>query len=725
MDHIPSAEDFIHPEIPLLVENDVEVSLTTSQLEGFPQRHGWNAAAFLSLDFTTRTHGRSETEIATFIQLWLYFGVLSAALGVTIHVRDFRLETAPGPRLHTANLDVLVREFLEKGQSLSKAQKISMVTSLCEAAKLQRRLLAGFVDGSKIGDVLLQLGHSLTVLGCTLEFAVPQMMSRAMVASDIREGSIRLWAEQWPISGFLRRLFAERGWCPSDLPRLSKLVSVNALCYVVTVRRKEMVDHGRCSEQECAVNNIDRDLYRTQHLQDGCLCSQIEDTGQAACEILAEGSYPLVSLESFTNEFVRVKLIPYRSGMRYTAISHVWSDGMGNLEANSVTTCRLRHIANLLPSFADTKFIWLDTLCVPLSIQHRRTAITMMTQTYEKAAQVLVMDSELRRTAYTDRPVHEAFARIAISGWMRRVWTLQEGVLAAHLFAEFRDGVMDVTSAVSKANEETNASRFELDMVTLEFMLTVGLLQSIRRARDRRCEFFINVWNAMRLRRTSWRGDEIICFAQMLGLPVKEILAVEGGHEQRMVACLSMLDHVPLGLLFTYGPKLEISGYRWAPLSFLQEERIDPTFTPVPRDEKGLKLNCCGIFLDQSAAGRSVGHDGRFYYQDENDLILSVQVGHSWQGTEIADKLKSSSSKLAILIDGPPREASRDTFGMVHGALVTVRDSELEDQSDWGLQCQYECGVDWGTILKADVPETQEVIGKCTRTEDKMNWHIC
>ncbi|OQU96206.1 hypothetical protein CLAIMM_02319 [Cladophialophora immunda] len=712
MDHIPCAEDFTHPEIPLFVDEDVEVSVTTSELEGFPRRHGWNAESFMSLDFTSRAHGRSETDIATLIQLWLYFGVLSAALDVTVNIRDFCLETPTGPKLHTAHLSVLVCRFLKRGQSLSKAHKIRMVSSLCEATKLQGRLLAGLVDGSEASPMLLQLGHSLTVLGCTLEFAVPQMMSRAMVASDIREGSIRLWAEQWSTGRLLKQLFTERGWCPSDLPRLSRLVSVNALCYAVTIRRKEMVDHGRCSEQECAVNNVDRNTYRTRHLEPECHCPQIEDTGQAACKILAQGSYPLVSLESLTNESARVRLIPYRSGTRYTAISHVWSDGMGNLEANSVTTCRLRHFANLLPNFADTKLLWIDTLCVPLDTQYRKTAIMLMTQTYERAAQVLVVDSELRGTTYTDRPVYEAFARIAASGWMRRVWTLQEGVLASRLFAEFRDGVMDVTSAVSKVNEETNASRFELNMVPIEFMLVVGLLQSIRRARDRSCEFFINVWNAMRLRRTSWRGDEIICFAQMLGLPVKEILAVEG-HEQRMMTCLSMLDHVPLGLLFTYGPKLTIQGYRWAPRSFLQEERIDPTFTPVPRDDRGLRLTCCGIFLDQFAG---LGRDGNAYYWDEDDLVLNVRVGGGWQGTEMAGKLLGS--KLAILIDGAPRAASRDMFGMVQGALVTVQEAE----DNWGVPCQYECGVDWGTMLKTDV--TQEVSGKCTRTDDKINWHL-
>lgn len=155
---------------------------------------------------------------------------------------------------------------------------------------------------------------------------------------------------------------------------------------------------------------------------------------------------------------------------------------------------------------------------------------------------------------------------------MRRVWTLQKGVLASQLYCEFSDGIMDVTAGISRIDEETNACEIELNMVPVEFMIVIGLLRSIQRSRlEDSCQCFINTWNAIKLRRTSKRGDEIICFAQLLNLEVQSIIDTNN-IEERVRRCISMLPYVPLGVLYTFGPKLDIDGYRWAPLSFLQDQ---------------------------------------------------------------------------------------------------------------------------------------------------------
>lgn len=62
----------------------------------------------------------------------------------------------------------------------------------------------------------------------------------------------------------------------------------------------------------------------------------------------------------------------------------------------------------------------------------------MMKETYEKAHKVLVLDAELEAVPLGDTV--EMMLRVCLSGWMRRLWTLQEGVLAAHLYVKFQDG---------------------------------------------------------------------------------------------------------------------------------------------------------------------------------------------------------------------------------------------------------------------------------------------
>lgn len=59
-------------------------------------------------------------------------------------------------------------------------------------------------------------------------------------------------------------------------------------------------------------------------------------------------------------------------------------------------------------------------------------AISLMYKTYVPAQHVLILDSELQRTPIP-KDMTEVFFRISISGWMRRLWTLEESVLGRRL----------------------------------------------------------------------------------------------------------------------------------------------------------------------------------------------------------------------------------------------------------------------------------------------------
>jgi hypothetical protein len=61
-----------------------------------------------------------------------------------------------------------------------------------------------------------------------------------------------------------------------------------------------------------------------------------------------------------------------------------------------------------------------------------------MRKTYENAAKVLVLDSELE-AASAKAHAEEVLIRITCSGWMRRLWTLQEGALTRILLFQFKE----------------------------------------------------------------------------------------------------------------------------------------------------------------------------------------------------------------------------------------------------------------------------------------------
>ena len=135
----------------------------------------------------------------------------------------------------------------------------------------------------------------------------------------------------------------------------------------------------------------------------------------------------------------------------YVAISHVWADGLGNPQANTMPRCQLVYLQEKVnwvcshhescasndPSVA----FWIDTLCVPLhDKQARRIAISKMKEVYHNAKLVIVLDSSLLYQALP--PTYEE-TLLAISGalWNQRLWTFQEGQLASRLRFLFREGM--------------------------------------------------------------------------------------------------------------------------------------------------------------------------------------------------------------------------------------------------------------------------------------------
>lgn len=118
----------------------------------------------------------------------------------------------------------------------------------------------------------------------------------------------------------------------------------------------------------------------------------------------------------------------------YVAISHVWSDGLGNPHNNSLPQCQLKRIQTLVNDLyqecdGPVPF-WIDTICVPLQKDSRKQAIRRMGQTYRDSDKVLVLDSWLLRSTLPDYR-ELGLLRIKCCTWAQRLWTLQEGMIAA------------------------------------------------------------------------------------------------------------------------------------------------------------------------------------------------------------------------------------------------------------------------------------------------------
>lgn len=195
--------------------------------------------------------------------------------------------------------------------------------------------------------------------------------------------------------------------------------------------------HRDCDDNACTANNIDESTYITRHCLEGCSCAHLGEPGtssQSITQVLHDGGIPVIHVESHVTDGTDGVRFSTRDseGVPYVAISHVWSDGLGNPHQNTLPQCQLLRLQDYVNQLYDESLwpvsFWIDTICVPLDRQYRSLAIQRMASTYAGADKVLVLDAWLLQ-AGLDSMREWNMLKIMASTWAQRVWTLQEAML--------------------------------------------------------------------------------------------------------------------------------------------------------------------------------------------------------------------------------------------------------------------------------------------------------
>ena len=188
-----------------------------------------------------------------------------------------------------------------------------------------------------------------------------------------------------------------------------------------------------------------------------------------------------VTVERWSLETLRKLRKPH-----FTAISHVWSQGMGNERHNKLHECQLELILTTLLAaeaqsggemnhesldkrWAGALFdqidkdyhedeignyhlsppFWMDTLAIPVSQDKsqldfkdlKARAIRQIYHVFNSASRVVVIDKELAEE-WALQPFH-TILKVLTSAWMQRLWTLQEAFLSRNLLVTFRSKTRD------------------------------------------------------------------------------------------------------------------------------------------------------------------------------------------------------------------------------------------------------------------------------------------
>ena len=335
--------------------------------------------------------------------------------------------------------------------------------------------------------------------------------------------------------------------------------------------------------------------------------------------------------------------------------------------------------------------IWLDTLCCPVTpVEARQIALARMKQTYQQANHVLVLDASLQNYNCQSLNAVEACARIFTSGWMRRLWTLQEGSLAKTIWFQFRDSAVDLSSLLSALHRILTT---EIGRKGLAFDLLIvnrGLRTFFHRMPgDITAGPGVSILiDALQHRSVRVAPDEPLLIANLLSLDVSKIL--QSPIELRMPTVWSQMWSVPGGIpqniLFHSGPKLVTNGYRWAPATLLIPKdyqaaailSLPQENTGIPSPE-GLLVRLPGFFLSSPVQPPGLPDDpwNLFGALDERALYIRDRNKIWYQATGTVSGTVVEYGKEKTLLHKVVQKSDH------HAVLLA---SEFDFQSDLGPQ---------------------------------------
>ncbi|KAI0651218.1 hypothetical protein C8Q79DRAFT_20153 [Trametes meyenii] len=432
--------------------------------------------------------------------------------------------------------------------------------------------------------------------------AVPEVKS---VAARLREDRTRPFFAV-VISACKARMQRE-GWCPYAVAsRFSGiLMDLTLMSYFVSLKPspdRRLGGHTECTHGACVQYTItDATTYVPRHVNPSCKCDYVKPPIREVELLLSEGLVPAVVFDG------RDLHVVCAADNSYVSISHVWADGMGSTTEDGLPKCVVTRIAGLVrPLLPGSGAFWMDSLCVPGRKDLRKRAIRLMAETYRNAAKVLVIDEGIRRECSVGASWVDNLLRIAISGWMRRVWTLQEGLLARELWFEFVGGAVDVEEQTGAKRKLKAPSRSELISPRKPWMPSVQFpvpphdlpfyvvpLLYLRVNKATRDIAFHEVLDQLYARMTSKIEDELLAVATLLPphINMDALLAIAGPDfaQWRMRALFLQLREVPRGFPMSPSmPRLPMEGFRWAPRTLLRATRMSSRYGTGTCTEEGL-----------------------------------------------------------------------------------------------------------------------------------------
>jgi hypothetical protein len=664
MDHLPAplgASDSC-----IVIPFVADIPWDFKDFDKFPARHSF----ITTEDGWPLLDAIDVPRLASLLQSWLYFGLLSDILEITVRTEDF-CRTRP---THNGKPAAKILDSSELASLLNTWTKGTRYQSIyefilwrfCKQAlkadkkkdaingRLRRVLqICAYVGRHRIGRAksIAEILLSIEVLCCTFNVVTGTPVSL------YRENLHQNYGQSWETTDLFACEMIRAGWCRASVSHIVREHDICTLQFISRIKppRVPWISHEDCTERCCTANNVHKDTYENRHVRASCSCKlvYIERENRAKMiDIIRAGGVPLISLENVTQETPRLEVVQHKPGMRYFAISHVWSDGLGNPHANALPLCQLRNLSTLLEEsptswaffslfhdsymlrrYTTPRLIWMDTLCIPpaergdVEYELRLDCIDRMAMIYASAWSVLVLDRGLQQIRLAVSSVEEIVAHIIYCAWNGRIWTLQEGALGQRISFRFADGFIDpsllerngilIPSTITKqgrfqsskdrwsqSGKQTPRTSRKVDCKTaisvfLKGRLVSSLNDNLRHiervaipsyTKQHGLDMFARVWNALRKRTTTMPEDTYVVLANLLGIHPGQLSSLD--EEHRLETIIMNMDKISQSLLYNTGRKLRSRhphSQRWIPVH-ISNMRLNPG-CHMKRSKEGFIIN--------------------------------------------------------------------------------------------------------------------------------------
>ena len=724
MEHLLGAKHGAAPiRVPFIAE-----SYDHGEFLTFPARCGWNISTWKDVSATATRfdqNDRSLEEVASFLQTWLYVGLLVSALGKDLPLDDFidRNESTQ-PVISTRLLGLHIEKWRKQVDDYQEEDKDSISTTIedifIEANAVNKGLSFILFYGDLSEEEERTLSGTLFIQKLLLE-ALATSFQEVLDIGDVG-GGIFYDVE-------LENRLLQGGWCPKtvDFMQHNLPLQIQSYAFVLGSTRANSL-HAECTVGEiggCRLGQMGLD-FKPCHVESDCTCDSVSPPMSKVIEMLQGGYIPILSIKRNTEEIPNLKI--YVDGIRlddpdfngslvgcpFLAFSHMWSDGLGNPHDNALPKCQLERLEGIIQTLKGTGTwaetlttyhgttakelgtisFWLDTLCIPVNpeYQHLRDfSIQKMHEIYAKAAGVIALDPDIQHLPENAKPV-DILTRALCCGWRSRLWTYQEAALSQSLYLPIRGACAtfsvtdDIESDVSRPSLLESGLLTELRRKYFELVYDNLAAYHITNKPERA---FTRMIRASVNRSTSRQGDEAICLGTFLQHDVSGLLPL--APENRLPAFLTQMKTIPPELLFTYGPRIQQDGFRWAPTTFLAPHGLKPHIKIILPKYRGNDSND----QDQHEVRRPYLHSNPSGYTiflpaiefKPNYSQIPVDFSITTKGRVYSVSLQDTAAYKKILI---PRGDSSATFGI----LLT----DLESCS-LGLLVEIERGLEQGMSL--------------------------